>query len=121
MTRDCRSKSTAPVAGLLAGGARNLQFRGRYGNGLVDRLVTDSERQSQTITTEKGLAMVFVKTFKGYEDRVDELDKNVNEWIQANGVKVGNILSQLSHEHESRARSGDLIYTVLYSADAPVP
>ena len=65
--------------------------------------------------------MVFVKTFKGYEDKVGQLDQAVNEWVQANQVKVGRIETALSHEPEGRAKSGDLIYTVLYSADAPVP
>ena len=65
--------------------------------------------------------MVFVKTFKGYEDKIGQLDQTVNEWIQANQVKVGRVETALSHEPESRAKSGDLIYTVLYSADAPVP
>jgi len=64
--------------------------------------------------------MVFVKTFKGYEDKTAQLDQAVNEWIQTNKVKVGYVMTALSHEPGSRAGSGDLIYTVLYSADAPV-
>ena len=64
--------------------------------------------------------MVFVKTFKGYEDKVGELDRAVNEWVQANQVKVGRVETALSHEPEGRAGSGDLIYTVLYSAAEPI-
>jgi hypothetical protein len=65
---------------------------------------------------------MFVKTFKGYEDRTAELDKEINTWIVANGEKIDvlDIHTVLSHEHESRARSGDLIYTVLYRASSPV-
>jgi len=63
--------------------------------------------------------MIFVKTFKGYEDRTTEMDDAVNQWIVAQKVEVVGINSMLSHEAESRARSGDLIYTVLYKADKP--
>lgn len=63
--------------------------------------------------------MIFVKTFKGYEDRTAEMDDAVNQWIVAQKVEVVGINSMLSHEAESRARSGDLIYTVLYKADKP--
>lgn len=65
--------------------------------------------------------MIFVKTFKGYEDKVIQLDQAVNEWILQNRVKVGRVETALSHETAGRAGSGDLIYTILYSADAPVP
>ncbi len=64
--------------------------------------------------------MVFVKTFKGYEDRVQEMDKAVNEWIQAGNADVIDIKAVLSHEVESRARSGDLVYVVLYRAAEPI-
>lgn len=65
--------------------------------------------------------MVFVKTFKGYEDKTLQLDEEVNDWVQkyAGKVEIMDIKSVLSHEVESRARSGDLIYTVLYRADSP--
>ena len=63
--------------------------------------------------------MIFVKTFKGYEDRTAEMDDAVNKWIASARVEVIGINSMLSHEAESRARSGDLIYTVLYKADKP--
>ena len=64
--------------------------------------------------------MVFVKTFKGYEDKVQVIDKAVNDWIQAGDVDVVDVKTVLSHEVDSRAHSGDLIYVVLYRAAAPV-
>ena len=64
--------------------------------------------------------MIFIKTFKGYEDKTLMLDADVNTWIVQNKVDVVDIKSALSHEHESRAGSGDLLYTVLYRAEAPV-
>lgn len=64
--------------------------------------------------------MIFVKTFKGYEDKVGELDAAVNGWVQAGEVQVVTVKTALSHEHEGRAKSGDLIYTVLYEAGSPV-
>jgi len=66
--------------------------------------------------------MIFVKTFKGYEDKTLQLDEEVNDWVQRHGgkVEIVDVKSVLSHESESRARSGDLIYTVLYKADSPL-
>ena len=66
---------------------------------------------------------MFVKTFKGYEDRTADLDTEINEWIQGHGsqIEVMNVRTALSHESQSRARSGDLIYTILYRAEAPLP
>lgn len=64
--------------------------------------------------------MIFVKTFKGYEDRTADLDKQVNEWVAKNRVDVRGINSSLSHEPEGRSGSGDLLYTVLYKADEPL-
>jgi len=65
---------------------------------------------------------MFVKTFKGYEDRTAELDAEVNNWVTRynDEIEVVDIRTALSHEDESRARSGDLIYTLLYLAEAPV-
>ena len=63
--------------------------------------------------------MIFVKTFKGYEDKTAELDRNVNQWIVEKKVQVVSVQTALSHEQESRAKSGDLIYTVVYKAEAP--
>ena len=64
--------------------------------------------------------MIFVKTFKGYEDRTDDLDRAVNSWVQETKVQVMAVQTALSHEHESRAGSGDLIYTVVYKAEEPL-
>ncbi len=64
--------------------------------------------------------MIFIKTFKGYEDKTLMLDADVNTWIAQNQIDVVDVKSALSHEHESRAGSGDLLYTVTYRADAPV-
>lgn len=64
--------------------------------------------------------MVFVKTFKGYEDKTRQLDDDVNEWIASNSVEVETITAVLSHEPGGRAGSGDLLYTVMYRADKPI-
>ncbi len=64
--------------------------------------------------------MIFVKTFKGYEDKTLALDKAVNDWIAQNTVRVRSVQTALSHEYEGRAGSGDLLYTVVYEADSPI-
>jgi len=64
--------------------------------------------------------MIFVKTFKGYEDKTFELDTAVNTWIGEGKVEVVDVKTVLSHEVGGRAGSGDLIYTVMYKADAPL-
>jgi len=65
--------------------------------------------------------MLFVKTFKGYEDKMTQLDAEVNQWVLSHKVDVVDIKSALSHEDESRARSGDVLYTVIYRrAERPV-
>lgn len=64
--------------------------------------------------------MIFVKTFKGYEDKTMQLDSDVNAWIVKNKVQVAGVKTALSHEPGSRAGSGDLLYTVLYKSDAPI-
>lgn len=64
--------------------------------------------------------MVFVKSFKGYEDKVAELDHSINAWITKNRVDVVSVQSALSHETEGRAKMGDLIYTIVYRADEPI-
>jgi len=64
--------------------------------------------------------MIFVKTFKGYEDKVQDIDKAVNDWIQASNPDVVDVKVVLSHEYEGRAKSGDLVYVVLYRAAAPL-
>ncbi|MDK1021025.1 MAG: hypothetical protein QGD90_05260 [Candidatus Hydrogenedentes bacterium] len=65
--------------------------------------------------------MIFVKTFKGYEDKTAQLDDAVNEWIASNNIDVKTIMAVLSHEPGGRAGSGDLLYTVMYGADEPIP
>ena len=64
--------------------------------------------------------MVFVKTFKGYEDKTMQLDATVNAWLQQNKVDVVSIQTVLSHEPGGRAGSGDLLYTIVYRAEAPI-
>lgn len=65
--------------------------------------------------------MIFVKTFKGYEDKTAQLDQMVNEWLMKTGANVMSIQTALSHEIQGRAGSGDLLYTVIYKADQPLP
>lgn len=64
--------------------------------------------------------MIFVKTFKGYEDKVKVLDAELNQWVQETNAQVVSVQTGLSHEQNSRAGSGDLIYTVVYKSDAPI-
>jgi len=65
--------------------------------------------------------MIFVKTFKGYEDRTADLDADVNRWITEHSIRVKAINSVMSHEPGGRAKTGDLIYTVVYESGEPVP
>jgi hypothetical protein len=69
---------------------------------------------------EEERSMIFVKTFKGYEDKTMELDSAVNGWIAESKVDVVDVKTTLAHETGGRAGSGDLIYTVLYKASAPL-
>ncbi|MBI2421487.1 MAG: hypothetical protein HYV27_01570 [Candidatus Hydrogenedentes bacterium] len=64
--------------------------------------------------------MIFIKSFKGYEDKTLEIDKTVNDWIAKYKVDVVDVKALLSHEPQSRAGSGDLIYTVLYKSEKPL-
>lgn len=64
--------------------------------------------------------MIFAKTFKGYEDKTLELDESVNSWIRDSKADVVDIKTALAHEVGGRAGSGDLLYTILYKADAPL-
>jgi hypothetical protein len=64
--------------------------------------------------------MIFVRTFKGYEDKPLDLDNMVNEWIALHGVNVVDIRPSLSHEPGARSGTGDLLYTVLYEAPQPI-
>ena len=65
--------------------------------------------------------MIFVKTFKGYEDKTGDLDETTNAWITQHKVQVVSIQTVLAHEYEGRAKSGDLLYTVVYKADQAIP
>ncbi|MFP4500136.1 MAG: hypothetical protein ACLFTT_03975 [Candidatus Hydrogenedentota bacterium] len=67
------------------------------------------------------MPVVFVKTFKGYEDRTTDLYQEVNSWIVSNKVNVVSVQTVLAHEPEGRSGMGDLLYTVIYKADKPVP
>lgn len=69
---------------------------------------------------EDGNSMIFVKTFKGYEDKTMDLDRAVNAWVGETRAEVVDIKSSLSHEPGARSGSGDLLYTVLYKAEAPL-
>lgn len=64
--------------------------------------------------------MIFVKTFKGYEDKTTQLDSMVNDWILENRVNVAGIRAVLSHEVNARGGSGDLLMIVMYKADQPI-
>jgi hypothetical protein len=66
---------------------------------------------------------MYIRTFKGYEDKTAELDRAVNAWIRQHRdrIEVIDVKTALSHEDENRARSGDLIYTVLYRAQNGAP
>ncbi len=67
--------------------------------------------------------MVYVKTFKGYEDKTHEMDAAVNGWIVSNAHKVKSIRdvkTVMSHESGGRAGSGDLLYVLLYEASEPI-
>jgi hypothetical protein len=65
--------------------------------------------------------MTFIKTFKGYEDKIQMLDQDVNSWILKNKPEIKGFQSAMSHEDGGgRAGSGDLIYTILYEADEPI-
>jgi len=65
--------------------------------------------------------MLFVKTFKGYEDRTSEIDGEVNAWVlaQGNAVEIVDVKVVLAHESGSSSGMGDLIYVVLYRAELP--
>jgi hypothetical protein len=64
--------------------------------------------------------MIFVKTFKGYEDKPLVIDERVNTWIKTYSAEVVDVRTALSHEPGAQHGSGDVIYTVLYKADEPI-
>ena len=57
--------------------------------------------------------MIFVRTFKGYEDKTAQLDQDVNDWIVSNKVDVVAVNAVLSHEPGARSGSGDLLYALV--------
>ena len=63
--------------------------------------------------------MVYVKTFKGYEDKIAELDKSVNDWLTASAHKIKAVLNRkatLSHDFVFNAAATAEIYTIVYEA-----
>ena len=64
--------------------------------------------------------MIFIRTFKGYEDKTADIDEAVNQWILSNDIEVVDVRSVLGHEPGGRANTGDLLYTILYRSDAPI-
>ena len=64
--------------------------------------------------------MIFVKTFKGLEDKPTQIDAAANEWIQKHRVDVRDVKVVLAHEPGSRSGSGDFLFVVMYNADAPI-
>lgn len=64
--------------------------------------------------------MIFIRSFKGYEDKIRDLDANVNQWIAKNKVDVVAVQTALAHEPGSKAGTGDLIYTVVYRSEQPL-
>ena len=67
------------------------------------------------------MPVVFVKTFKGYEDRTQQLDEAVNEWVAKHKADVVRVETALAHEPSARSGMGDLIYTLVYRAEEPLP
>lgn len=45
--------------------------------------------------------MIFVKAFKGYEDRTLQLDTEANIWIHQNGARMADIKVAMNHENEA--------------------
>jgi hypothetical protein len=61
--------------------------------------------------------MIFVKTFKGYDDKTAQLDDQVNKWIGDNRVDVVDIKAVLAHDPSSRSQLGDVLYVIQYNAE----
>jgi len=75
------------------------------------------------IFDEEVIGMFCVKTFKGYEDKVQDIDARVNGWIQTNGTSIQRIVDlkiAMGHETNARSASGDLVYTLIYLAKQPI-
>ena len=64
--------------------------------------------------------MVFVKVFKGLEDKISQIEGATNEWIKNNRPNIRDIKVVMSHEPGGRAVSGDLLFVVMYEAEEPI-
>lgn len=59
--------------------------------------------------------MVWLKSFKGYEDELDDLDRRVNDWIRDAHAEVVDV--EVTMGFQPGQKSGDVIYTVLFKRD----
>lgn len=64
--------------------------------------------------------MVFLKVFKGLEDKISQIEGATNEWIKNNRPNVRDIKVAMAHEPGGRAGSGDLVFVVMYEAEQPI-
>ncbi len=64
--------------------------------------------------------MVFVKLFKGLDDKISIVETAANDWIKSNKVAVRDVEVALAHAPDSKTGSGDLVLVVTYEADAPI-
>lgn len=56
--------------------------------------------------------MVWLKSFKGYEDELDDLDRRVNDWIRDSHAEVVDV--EITLAFQPGQKSGDVIYTLLF-------
>jgi len=128
---EARNKSARAILRPINGSTKPCVIRQLAGLNLANRGFRLVRYEGQTFaparawrvrvsSPEEKLRMILVKTFKGYEDKVAQLDADMNEWIQTNQVDVVTVRTALSHEAGGRSGMGDLIYTILYRADAPI-
>ncbi len=59
--------------------------------------------------------MIGLKSFKGYEDDLDDLDRRINDWIRETQVEVVDV--EVTMAFQAEQKSGDLVYTVLFQRD----
>ena len=64
--------------------------------------------------------MIFVKVFKGLEDKVSQIEVATNEWIKNNRPNVRDVKIAMAHEPGGRAASGDILFVVTYEAEEPI-
>ena len=64
--------------------------------------------------------MVFVKVFKGLDDKVSQIEGATNEWIKNKRPNVRDIKVAMAHEPGGRTGSGDLLFVVMYEAEQPI-